>query len=1521
MMRENPARADAKPTTLPTTPAQSCEALLATALAAHSSGDYPAARRLYQDILLRQPHHPVALHHLGLIEHVEGRHDRAIDLVNRALAIAPAWSEAHSNLAAVYRAVGDLSAAKACAQRAIALNPGCAPAYANLGGICEDGGETAAAIAAYLRACNLDPHLLEPHLGAANLLHKCGRRDEALAMYKAAADINPKSARIHFDCGNLLRELSRPSEAIEAYRHARALQPDFAEAHHNLGDTLHQLGAYDEAIAAFHAALALNPNSAKTHCNLGAAYECSGRKALSTDAYRRALACDPGMLGVALQLYHQRRSACDWTNLEAEETAIAAAVPEYRQPLVPFHLLDMNVSPQLHLHAARLWASGMYAKPSFAHRRPEPGAPKRGKLKIGYLSADFNSHATALLMADLVECHDRDGFEIVAYSHGKDDASEMRQRLLRACDAFVDLRSLDDRQAAQHIFDDGIDILVELKGYTQYARTNIAAHRPAPVQVNFLGYPGTMGADFIDYILADPVVLPMDDQTYYSEKIVHLPDCYQPNDRYRKVADSWPTRRDYGLPEHGFVFCCFNNSYKITPKIFDVWTRLLRKVEGSVLWLFDAHPNVKENLTREAEKRGIDATRLVFAPRVATPDHVARQRFADLFLDTLPYNAHTTASEALWVGLPVLTLRGTTFAGRVAASLLYAIDLPELVTETLEDYEAQAFRLATQPEALAELRRKLAANRATHPLFDTPRFARHIESAFGHMWDNWAAGEAPQAFRVAPILGSLPRANATGKDAAPGAAKPAQICEELLADALARHGSGHYQAAQALYHDILLRQPKHPIALHNLGLIEHAAGRYDHAIELVTHALAIAPAWSEAHSNLAAFQRAAGDLMAATASAQKAIALDPSRAAAHVNLGAICEDRGETTAALAAYLCACERDPNLLEALLATANLLRRCGRAEEALRVCDAARKRHPHAEAVHFAAGNVLRDLSRSHEAIEAYRHALALRPAFAEVQCNLGNMLHQQGAFAEAIAAFHAALALNPNMAEAHCNLGTAYECMGELALTADAYRRALACDPNFLGVRLKLYHQRRSACDWTNLEAEEAIIAAAVPAYRRPLLSFPLLGMDVSPDLQSHAARLWAAGLPAKPSFPHRRPEPGAPGKSKLKIGYLSADFKSHAVAVLIVDLFACHDRACFEIVGYSYGDDDGSELRQRLARSFDAFVDLRALNDRQAAQRIFDDGIDILVDLTGYTQFGRTNIAAHRPAPVQVNFLGYPGTMGADFIDYILADPVALPMNEEAFYSEKIVHLPDCYQPNDRYRQVADSAPTRSACGLPEHGFVFCCFNNSYKITPKIFDVWMRLLRNVEGSVLWLFDAYPNVRENLVRQAEQRRIDATRLIFAPRVATPDHLARQRLADLFLDTLPYNAHTTASEALWVGLPVLTLRGTTFAGRVAASLLHAIGLPELVTETLEDYEAQAYRIATQPEVLGELRRKLVANRATHPLFDTPRFARHIENAFRRMWDIWTAGEAPQAFRVAAIAMQKPAPEHNRHARHFLG
>jgi len=373
--------------------------------------------------------------------------------------------------------------------------------------------------------------------------------------------------------------------------------------------------------------------------------------------------------------------------------------------------------------------------------------------------------------------------------------------------------------------------------------------------------------------------------------------------------------------------------------------------------------------------------------------------------------------------------------------------------------------------------------------------------------------------------------------------------------------------------------------------------------------------------------------------------------------------------------------------------------------------------------------------------------------------------------------------------------------------------------------------------------------------------------------------------------------------RIRIGYFSADFRNHPVGRLAVGLLEAHDKSHFTTLALSSGPDDGSELRRPTKSAVDDFVDVRNRSDADVAALIRRREIDIVVDLTGFTLAGRFGVLARRAAPIQVNFLGYPATMGADWIDYIIADRTIIPAEHFQFYGERVVWLPDTYQANDDKSGIAERVPTRAECGLAETGFVFCCFNNTFKINPQIFDVWMRLLAATANSVLWLLGTNPIAERNLRREAERRGIAAERLIFAPRLAVADHLARHRRADLFLDTLPYNAHTTASDALWAGLPLVTCQGDTFAGRVAASLLNAIGLPELITASLEEYEALALKLARDPALLGAMKEKLRRNRDTYPLFDTARFARHIESAYETMWQAHQDGRAPAAFAVASV------------------
>ncbi|TWA92981.1 putative O-linked N-acetylglucosamine transferase (SPINDLY family) [Azospirillum brasilense] len=608
-------------------------------------------------------------------------------------------------------------------------------------------GRAAEAEAHHRAALSWLPDFGGNHFNLGLTLQALGRTAEAADAYGEAARLMPRFAPAPCNQGVLLRALARREAAETALRRALSLDPTLVPGWLNLGAVVQELGRTEEAAGCYRNALALRPDLAEAHANLGLAVKEAGRLADSLPAFERALALgltDAG--GVLAQLVQQMRHLCRWNGLAERSAQLAALMGGGATRQVhPWIFLGEGAGPAAELACARRYAEWRTRGTAAMPAQPDSGL--RGRLRVGYLSADYHEHATAALIAELIERHDRSQLEVVGYSYGPDDGGPMRRRLTAGFDRFVDISDRSHADAAARIRADGMDILVDLKGYTQHARPEIAAHRPAPVQAQWLGYPGTMGAGFIDYVIGDPLVTPFDHQPFYAERIVQLPDCYQPNDRSRPIGPT-PSRAACGLPDRGTVLCCFNAAYKITPDLFDRWCRLLRAVPDCVLWLLDSHPEASANLRREAARRGVAASRLVFAPRRPPAEHLARYRLADLFLDTTPIGAHTTASDALWAGLPVLTVTGEGFASRVGTSLLRAVGLPELAVRSLADYEVTALRLAGDPDGLTRLKARLTAERERAPLFDTERFARALERAYATMWDIHMAGKPPRPFAV-----------------------------------------------------------------------------------------------------------------------------------------------------------------------------------------------------------------------------------------------------------------------------------------------------------------------------------------------------------------------------------------------------------------------------------------------------------------------------------------------------------------------------------------------------------------------------------------------------------------------------------------------------------------------------------------------------------------------------------------------------------------------------------------------------
>jgi predicted O-linked N-acetylglucosamine transferase (SPINDLY family) len=686
--------------------------LVGGGLKLHQAGRWAEAEACYRQALAAEPDHADALHLLGVIAYQVKRADLAVELIGRA----------------------------------IERNDGNAIYFSNLGNALAELKRFGEALASYDKALVLKPDHADAFYNRASALQALRRFEEALASYDKALALRPDFAEAFNNRGIVLKALMRFDEALASYDKALLLRPGYAEAFNNRGVALQELQRYDEALASYDKAIALDPGYAEAFNSRGVVLQLLKRPDEALAGYARALALKPDHPDAFSGMIDCVNNLCDWDRKVALVRDVIAHVVERKSIISPFALLGFSGDPSLQLQCAKSFAAG---------KVPVPGRPiwsgarwRHDKVRIAYLSSDLHRHATAYLMAELFERHDRSRFEIIAISFGTDDESEMRKRLLVAFDQFHDVRRNSDVSVARLLHDLQTDIAIDLKGYTQNSRPGILVHRPAPIQASYLGFPGTMGAAFIDYIIADDTVAPFAHQAFYTEKIVHLPDCYQVNDTRRTIAARTPTRQGAGLPEQGFVFCCFNQNWKITPDVFDAWMRLLHAVDRSVLWLLGDHESTERRLRKEAQARGIDAARLVFAGRLPLEDHLARHRLADLFLDTLPVNAHTTASDALWADLPMVTRLGEAFAGRVAASLLKAIGLPELVTHSIEEYEALALRLAQDPALLAGYRNRLTANRLTHPLFDIDRFRRHIEAAYLRMWQMWQRGEPPRSFAV-----------------------------------------------------------------------------------------------------------------------------------------------------------------------------------------------------------------------------------------------------------------------------------------------------------------------------------------------------------------------------------------------------------------------------------------------------------------------------------------------------------------------------------------------------------------------------------------------------------------------------------------------------------------------------------------------------------------------------------------------------------------------------------------------------
>ena len=674
--------------------------------------DFINAKLIYENILLVDKKNFDALFFLAVILINFKNYKKAKDLLEQVVLIKPNFADAYNNIGICLEKLNDLDGAIKNYNLAINNRPNFAEAHNNIGVVFQKLRNFDQAILQYKKAITYKNLYLDAYVNLANLFKETKQFEEAIKNYDLAINLNPKLAEVYNNKGNALKEIRKFEEAIKNYDLAINLNPNFAEAYFNTATALQDIKNFEKAVLYFEKALLLDKEIPF----------CKG------------------------YLLHAKMLCCNWSGLNELYKEIYNDVEKNRYSATPFGYQAICDDESNLQKCAQLYSSKRF--PEIKNNLFSKKVSKNKKIKIGYLCGEFREQATSILMTEVWEKHNKEDFEIIAFDSGWDDKSLRRNRIINAFDKFIDISKVSDLDAAKIIYKEQIDILINLNGFFGTGRPVVFSYRPAGIQINYLGFPGTIGSKYIDYILCDQTVVPPESKKFYNEKIIYLPDSYQANDTKRNISDKKFLREELSLPKESFVFCCFNNNYKITPNMFDVWARLLKKIDNSVLWLIDGNSEATENLKKEAKIRNIDVCRLIFAKRMKLEDHLARHKNADLFLDTLPYNAHTTASDSLWAGLPVLTCLGKAFPGRVAASLLRSLDLPELITYSENEYISKAEELALNPEKLTLIKNKLDTNKFSQPLFNTELFCRNLESAFKIIFEKYSLGLETEDIRL-----------------------------------------------------------------------------------------------------------------------------------------------------------------------------------------------------------------------------------------------------------------------------------------------------------------------------------------------------------------------------------------------------------------------------------------------------------------------------------------------------------------------------------------------------------------------------------------------------------------------------------------------------------------------------------------------------------------------------------------------------------------------------------------------------
>ncbi|HEY8023051.1 MAG TPA: tetratricopeptide repeat protein [Burkholderiaceae bacterium] len=1412
---------------------------------------------------------------LGVAFQRMGRHAEAAASSLRALQLNPAFAEAHRNLGTALYALRELEQAAASYRRALAIKPDL-DTWVNLGVTLRDLGQHQHALAAFSEAEKFKPDSAVVHNHMANALLELGQIDAAATHYRRAISLDPQFAFALNSLGNLLQSQHHCEEAEALYRQALAARPEYAEAHNNRGVALRELARYDEAIASFERAIACKANFVEAYSNLGSALLDAGRvddaiascrKAvqLNTDfaeahsnlghvlhvgrRYDEALACflraleiNPNFADAHSNLGALQR---DMGKLEAALESCRRAlqlkpgfIDAHSNLLFSSNYLATQEPAALLADARRFGAAAAQGAHPFTSWPNLPDAKRT--LRLGMVSGDLYNHPVGFFLDQTIaalaeECGGR--LDIFAYSN-RVESDALTERIKSHCAAWRNVVGMSDRKLAQQIREDGIDILLDLSGHTSNNRLAMFAWKAAPIQASWLGYFATTGLDAIDYLIADPWTLPPSEEKFFTEKIWRLPEtrlCFSAPDIALDVAP---------LPAHGngsITFGCFNNLSKINDAVVALWCDILDAIPDSRLFLKNmqfGEPGARQAAAERFAARGIDAARLILEGPSSREQYLRSYDRIDIALDPFPYTGGTTTAEALWMGVPVLSLAGQRFLSRQGAGLLANAGLPGWVAKNTVQYIALAVSHAADIEQLSALRKNLRGRVLASPIFDAGRFAIHFETMLRNMWRSWCKQQRALATPESnPRVASEPTQQETDHLIALFHAGRHAEVERAALQILAEHpDSGvtwkvYGAALQLLGKDALaaLRKavalsPGDAYACNNLALALMERRQIGESIHWYRRALQIAPDMPEAHSNLGNALQALGDAEQAAASCRRALALKPDYAEALSNLG----------------------------------NALRDLKQLDEAVASCRKALTINPNLAPAWSNLGNALRDQRNVPEAIDCYQRALQVNPRMTDARHNLGLAFHGQGKFEAAIGCHHQVLQADPAYPDIYSDIANSQRELGNYDEAIVCYRKALELKPDSLEVRGDMLFTLNYQAD----VARETVIAEA----RR------------YGEVASRRAR------------PYSKWGSNLDNARRLRIGFVSGDLHAHPVGYFIEGICAALANdfsASLELIGYptrSVNDAVSNRIRSCCA----AWYPAQDLTDEQLAAQIHNDRIDILFDLSGHTLHNRLPVFAWKPAPIQVCWLGYVATSGLAAMDYYLADAYAAPASQDAQFLEKVWRMPEsmvCLTPPSLDLPV--TAPPALT-----NGFVtFGSFNNLAKVSDLVIRLWSQILHSVPGSKLLLNTRQlgdPALCETTWRRFATQGIARERVMLEFVTPRANSLAAYSRIDIALDPFPYNGGTTTAEALWMGVPVLTLAGERLVARMGASQLSNAGLADWIAMDMDDYVAKARALADVP-TLATLRAGLRRRVLESPLFDAPRFAAHLDSALRAMWMNW--------------------------------